>query len=211
MSGGADTAAGWWQTWSQRLLRQLPLVVLALGVGGQGVLLLSRVGHGWFGVDALHYLAQRGAVTTPSESLMEPYAGHWQPLLVLGYRTLYEFFALDSYLPYVLPGVLVHLALCLVLYAVCVRVGANRWAAVLAAISLAWFGAGSEAFLADAPVALTSTVLVAFVCSGLVLREPWSRRSLVVAGVLLVCALMVSNASVIAVVFVGLVVVARRG
>ncbi|WP_374455195.1 hypothetical protein [Nocardioides sp.] len=186
-------------------------MVLLVGIGCQAALLLSRVGRGWFGVDALHYLAQRGAVTAPTESLMEPYAGHWQPLLILGYRTLYEFFGLDTYLPYVLPAVVVHLGLCLLLYAVCTRLGANRWAAVLGALTLAWFGAGGEAYLADAPVALTSTVLVAFTCALLVGRRSWGRRSFVVVVLLLVAALMISNAAITAVLFVGLVLLARRG
>lgn len=181
------------------------------GLAGQAAFLLSRVGSGWFGVDALHYLAQRGAVTEATESLMEPYAGHWQPLLILGYRTLYEFFGLDTYLPYVLPAVAVHLTLSLVLYLVCSRCGANRWAAVLGALTLAWFGAGGEAYLADAPVALTSTVLVAYVCVLVINREQWGRRSLATVGLLLVAALMISNASITAVFFVGLVVLWRRG
>jgi hypothetical protein len=194
-----------------RAREHLPVIALLVGVGAQAVLLLSRVGRGWFGVDALHYLAQRGGVGTPTETLMEPYAGHWQPLLILGYRTLYEFVGLDTYLPYVLPAVAVHVSLCLVLYAVTVGLGANRWAAVLAAVVLAWFGAGSEAFLADAPVALTSTVLCAYVCVAVVHRRSWDRRSLVVVVALLVAALMVSNAALTAVVFVGFVVLARRG
>jgi hypothetical protein len=193
------------------LMDRSHLVVLVVGLGIQAVLLLSRVGRGWFGVDALHYLAQRGAVTAPTESLMEPYAGHWQPLLILGYRTLYEFFALDTYLPYVMPAVVVHLGLSLLLYLVCARCGANRWAAVLGALTLAWFGAGGEAYLADAPVALTSTVLIAYVCVLIISRQNWGRGSGVVVAVLLVAGLMISNASITAVLFVGLVLLSRRG
>lgn len=194
-----------------RLRERLPVLLLAAGLAGQAAYLLSRVGSGWFGVDALHYLAQRGAITTASESLMEPYAGHWQPLLILGYRTLYEFFGLDTYLPYVLPGVAVHLGLSLLLYLVCTRCGADRWVAVLGALTLAWFGAGGEAYLADAPVALTSTVLIAFLSAFIISRQEWGIRSAVVVGLLLVSGLMVSNASITAVLFVGLVLLARRG
>lgn len=211
MSGGASRATDRSSRPRSTRRERLPLVVLLLGLAGQAALLLSRVGSGWFGVDALHYLAQRGAITTPTESLMEPYAGHWQPLLILGYRTLYEFFALDTYLPYVLPAVVVHLGLCTLLYVVCTRLGAHRWAAVLGALTLAWFGAGAEAYLADAPVALTSTVLVAYLCVLLAGRRSWGRRSLAVVGLLLVSALMVSNAAITAVLFVGLVLLSRRG
>lgn len=185
----------------------VPVLVLAVLV--QGALALWLGSRGWFSGDLIHYYVERGGAPGGGEGLMEPHAAHWQVLLIIGYLVMFKVLGLTSYLPYLAVTVLVHLVLVLLAHRLLLRVGTHPFAALLAALALLTYGAGSEAFLVEAPVALTSAMLIAVVSIGVLLRRDFDSRSLVVSGVLLLVAVMVSLGGVVAAVWVGFFALAR--
>ncbi len=185
------------------------LVALYLAVAAQGGLALWLGARGWFSGDLLHYYVERGGAPGGSESLMEPHAAHWQLTLVMVYLLMFKLIGLSTYLPYLALTVVVHLALVLVMHRLLVRLGAGRLAAVLAALVLLTYGAGSEAFLVEAPVALTSSMLLGALSLLVLLRRDHDLRSTVVAGVLLLIGVTISLGGVVAALWVGVFCLSR--
>jgi hypothetical protein len=140
---------------------------------------------------------------------MEPHAAHWQLTLVLVYLLMFKLIGLTTYVPYLGLTVLVHLAVVLVMHRLLLRLGAGRLPALLAALLLLTYGAGSEAFLVEAPVALTSSLLLGAVALLVLLRGDHDRNSVVVAGLLLLISVTVSLGGVVASVWVGVFALSR--
>lgn len=198
-----------------RLLRRRPalpawdLCVLYTAVLVQGGVALWLGSRGWFSGDLLHYYVERGGAPGGSESLMEPHAAHWQLTLVLGYLLLFKLIGLTTYVPYLAVTVLVHLGLVLVMHHLLRRLGSGRVAALAAALVLLTYGAGSEAFLVEAPVALTSSMLLGAIAILVLVRGDHDRRATVIAGVLLLVGVTVSLGGVVAAVWVGMFALGR--
>jgi len=74
------------------------------------------------------------------ESLLRPHNGHLSSLPVAVYQFFFQIFGLDSYRPYQFLILLVHLALCVVIYLACRSRG--ELIAVSAALTIALLGAG---------------------------------------------------------------------
>lgn len=184
-----------------RALNRGPALVLIGALLTQLALSVRFAAGGWFGVDALHYFAQRGGVPGDHESLFAPYGGHWQPVLISMYRGLFAVFGLHSYLPYVLPAICAHLLICALLYAIFRRLGVSAWVAVASAWLLVFYGTGSEAFISDAPFALTSALGLGVASIYLLVRWGPGWPSLTSAGLLTV-AVMCSVTGVVAIIFV---------
>ena len=178
-------------------------LVLWVAVLAQGAVALRLGDRGWFSGDLIRYYVERGGAPGGSESLMEPHAAHWQLSLVLVYLLMFSLFGLTSYLPYLALTVLVHLALVLVMHRLLLRLGAGRTTSMFAAIALLTFGAGSEAFLVEAPVALTSSLLLGAVATLVLVRRDHDRRGTMVAGALLLVGVTISLGGVVAAVWVG--------
>lgn len=192
-------------TWGPRL--PLLLLVIALLVQGGVALWLGR--DGWFSGDLLRYYLERGGVPGGSEGLNEPHESHWQLMLVLVYLVMFKFVGLTSYLPYLLLTIAVHLALVTVLFFLLQRVGVRRWTALAACVVLLTYGAGSEAFLVEAPVALTVTMLLGAVAVHLLVRRDFSPRSAWLASLVLFVGVMTSIGGIVAAVWVGLAALSR--
>ncbi|CAA9369533.1 MAG: hypothetical protein AVDCRST_MAG32-474 [uncultured Nocardioides sp.] len=184
-----------------------PVLVLAVLV--QGAVALWLGSRGWFSGDLIHYYVERGGAPGGDEGLMEPHAAHWQVLLIIGYLVMFKVLGLTSYLPYLAVTVIVHLALVLLSHRLLLRAGAHPTAALLAALALLTYGAGSEAFLVEAPVALTSAMLIALVSISVLLRRDFDSRGLALVAVLLLVAVMVSLGGVVAAVWVGFFALSR--
>lgn len=185
------------------------VVVLHLAVVAQGGVALWLGGRGWFSGDLLHYYVERGGAPGGGESLMEPHAAHWQLTLVMVYLLMFKLIGLTTYVPYLALTVIVHLALVLVMHRLTIRLGAGRLAALLAALVLLTYGAGSEAFLVEAPVALTSSMLLGSLALLELVRRDHDVRSTIVASVLLLIGVTVSLGGVVAAVWVGVFALSR--
>lgn len=196
----------------RRAAQHLPgwhLRVLWVAVLVQGGVAMWLGGRGWFSGDLIHYYVERGGAPGGTEGLMEPHAAHWQLTLVLVYLVLFKLIGLTSYLPYLAITVLVHLALVLVAHRLLLRLGAHPLAALASALVLLTYGAGSEAFLVEAPVALTSSMLLGAIAVLLLVRHDHDRRSTAVAGVLLLVGCTISLGGVVAAVWVGVFALTR--
>ncbi|RYB91919.1 hypothetical protein EUA93_17500 [Nocardioides oleivorans] len=185
------------------------LRVLYVALLVQGGVAMWLGGRGWFSGDLLHYFVARGGAPGATESLMEPHAAHWQLTLVLFYVVLFKLIGLSSYLPYLAVTVLVHLALVVVAHRLLLRLGAHPLAALASALVLLTYGAGSEAFLVEAPVALTSSMLLGAIAVLLLVRNDHDRRSTVLASVLLLVGCTISLGGVVAAVWVGVFALTR--
>lgn len=190
---------------------RLLTALLVLGAAAQAVITLRLVRTSWFGVDAVNYLTTRGPVPSADEGLFRPYGGHWQTFPLLAYRGLFEVFGLRSYLPYVAVALALHLAIVFVLFALLRSVGAHvRTAAFVAALVL-FYGGGAEAFMWDAPMVLTSGLLLGLVAALALARSQASTLAQVVAALLLVVAVMCSGTGLVAAVTVGCFAFFRAG
>lgn len=183
------------------------MLLAALAVQGGVALWLG--GRGWFSGDLLHYYVERGGAPGGTESLMAPHASHWQLTLVLVYLLPFKLVGLTAYWPYLALTVLVHLALVVVLHRLLRRLGAGRVAALVAALVLLTYGAGSEAFMVEAPVALTSSVLLGAIAMLVLVRRDVDGRACLVAGLLLLVAVTISLGGVVAAVWVGVFALSR--
>ncbi len=187
------------------------LAALVAAAVVQSVVALRLARTSWFGVDALNYLTTRGPVPSADQGLFRPYGGHWQTIPLLAYRGLFSVFGLHSYLPYVAVALALHLAIVFVLFALLRSVGAHARTAAFTAGLVLFYGAGAEAFMWDAPMVLTSGLLLGLVAALVLVRSGFSRRSLLVAGVLLLAAVMCSGTGLVAAVTVGCFVLFRAG
>lgn len=195
-----------WRFGWPRRRPQLPgwhLCVLYLAVAVQGGVAIWLGARGWFSGDLLHYYVERGGAPGGGESLMEPHAAHWQLTLVLVYLLMFKVIGLTTYVPYLALTVLVHLALVLVMHRLLLTLGTGRLPALLAALVLLTYGAGSEVFLVEAPVALTSSMLLGAVSILVLVRRDHDPRSTLVAAVLLLVGVTISLGGVVAAVWVG--------
>ena len=201
-------------SWRRRLRARpdrLPALLLVVAAAVQSVVVLRLAHRSWFGVDAVYYLTTRGPVPSADEGLLKPYGGHWQTIPLLIYRGLFSVFGLQSYLPYVAVALAVHLAIVFVLYALLRSVGAHPWIAFGTSWLVLFFGAGSEAFMWDAPMVLTSGLLLGLVAMLVMVRRRFSLRSRLLGGVLLLAAVMCSGTGLVAAVTVGCFVLLRVG
>ncbi len=189
--------------------RYWDLGVLYLAVVVQAGLALWVGSRGWFSGDLLHYYVERGGLPGGSEGLMEPHAGHWQVTLILVYVLMFKLIGLTTYVPYVILAVLVHVALVLVMHRLLLRLGAGRLPALIAALALPVFGAGSSAQLAEAPLALTAPLLLGAISLLVLIRREHDLRSTVVASALLLVGVTISLVGVVAVVWVGVFALSR--
>ncbi len=190
---------------------RLLLAALVAGAVVQTVVVLRLVRTSWFGVDALYYVSTRGPVPSADLGLFRPYGGHWQTIPLLVYRGLFAVFGLRSYYPYVGAALLLHLVVVFVLFALLRSVGAHvRTAAVTCGVVL-FYGGGAEAFMWDAPMVLTSGLLLGLVAVLVLVRSGFSTRSRVIAAVLLLAAVMCSGTGLVAAVLVGCLALLRAG
>jgi hypothetical protein len=107
-------------------------------------LLLGR--RTWFWADEWDFLAARTAGDLGD--LFRPHGNvHPSTLPILVYRLMWTVFGLNTYRPYRLLIVVLHLACALLLRAVMRRAGVNAWTATVVASLLVFFGAGRDNIL----------------------------------------------------------------
>lgn len=199
---GAGAGAG-----RGRIAWHTPTLVAAATAQGGVALWLGA--QGWFSGDLIHYYVERGGASGGGEGLMEPHSAHLQVTLIVGYLVMFKLLGLTTYVPYLAVTVLVHLALVVAMHRLLVRLGTDPLAALVAALALLTYGAGSEAFIVEAPVALSAAMLVAVVATLVVLRGDFDRRSCLTASALLLLGVTISLGGVVAAVWVGFLALSR--
>ena len=187
----------------------VPHLLLAVGLLATFTVCVHTVQEGWFGVDAYNYFADRGGLRGEHTSIWAPYGGHWEPVIIAVYLAIWKFVGFSSYLPYVLPAILTHLAICTLMFAVLRRLGFNAWLCLATAWLLLTYGASAEAYTSDAPVALTSALALGLGALYVVLGGDTRRRE-IGAMVLLLVALGCSVTSVIAIAIVAIALVGMK-
>jgi hypothetical protein len=178
------------------------VAVLGVGLLVAGAILVGFARRLYFYGDDWDFLLTRGTVEGADLGLFTPHNEHWSTVPILVYRALFAVFGLDQYLPFALAVILVHLALCALLYVALVRLGSGRGAAVVASLALAFFGGGAQNTLWDFQLGFVAPLALAMAAVWAWSRWPGGVRGVTAAGVLLVVALMCSGVGIAAVVLV---------
>jgi hypothetical protein len=98
--------------------------------------------HTWFFLDEWDFLATRHIGSF--RDLMRPHNEHWSTLPIIVYRVLWRLFGLRTYVPYLVPVVLLHLVTATLLRAVMRRAGVGPWLATAAAGLFLFLGSGYQ-------------------------------------------------------------------
>jgi hypothetical protein len=120
----------------------------------------------------------------------DPHNGHWMTLNRVAFEVVYRMVGLRSYLPYLVPVIVVHITAAWLIRALCLRAGVDVWIASDAACIFLWFGAGAEVFVwADAfgfaaPIVLMGAQLVLTDHDGPVDRRDVLGAALAVLGMM---------------------------
>ncbi len=120
-------------------------MVFALVLAAAFAVLLAIGRYRWFTHDEWDYLAGRDGGDL--WNVLIPHNEHWSTLPILTYRVLFRFVGLHSYLPYRVVLLALHLTAAALLRVVMRRAGVGPWIATGAALSLVFFGSGSENIL----------------------------------------------------------------
>jgi hypothetical protein len=190
---------------------RLPTLVVLVALVANAVLLLHFTDKLWFWADDWDLLFRRGIVPGADLGLWAPHNSHWLTAHILVYRALFEVFGLSSFVPYAATEIAFHLATVWVGYLLVRRVGAHPWAAVGAALLLAYFGAGAAAQIFPATMNHVGSLLFGLLAAYVAVRvaDPvWA--SLGAAACLLVC-VMFSGTGLSLVVLVALFALTQRG
>jgi hypothetical protein len=103
--------------------------------------------HQWFIRDDWSFILTRQQIRQQfgwDEWLLLPTIGHWMTAPLLAFRTIENLFGIDSYWPFLLLNMLVHLGIVLAVRELCRRIGAHEWTTTLVCVGLLVFGAGWE-------------------------------------------------------------------
>jgi hypothetical protein len=171
-------------------------------------LLLYLGRNQWFFYDEWWVL---GDGTGSQNSFLEAYAGHWITVPMAVYRINFRLFGLNTYLPYQLPVVLLHLGSAVLLRILMRRAGVRGWIATVAALAFVFFGSGEFNVFFGFQVSLTGSLflgLLLFVLAdqpGTINRRDWLGLAVGVVG------LMTSAVFVPIVAGFGVAVLMRRG
>ncbi|MDT4949817.1 MAG: hypothetical protein QOJ37_2412 [Pseudonocardiales bacterium] len=157
---------------------------------------LLYAGRGlWFFYDEWDFLAYRG-VFHPPMGLLTPHNEHWSTLPILAYRLLFTIFGLHTYWPYLILLLAVHLILAHLLWRAMRTTGVHPMLSVGTAAVFALLGSGAQNLLWAFQVGFVGSLCFGWgfvlCCAG----RSWSRRRVLAAWALALCALMCSGLGV---------------
>ena len=199
-------------SWGDRDLSSLATGLHIATLAGAFVLLLWLNRDHWFITDEWNALVDRRLIGDETHlGIWDPHNEHWATIPVLLYRLLFALFGVQTYWPYVVVLLLVHLTVVHLLWRIMKRIGVEPMLATVLCGVFAVLGAASDnLFLA---FQITLVAPLAFGLGALLVtpvRGAWQRRDVVV-WLLLVLGLMCSGTGVTVVVVVGLAVLLGRG
>ncbi|RIJ69393.1 hypothetical protein D1871_21905 [Nakamurella silvestris] len=176
---------------------------------GAAAFYLYMTRYRWFFADDWDYLVVRN-LGVPA-SLLRPHNEHLQLLPIVVERLTFGIFKLDSYLPYQIPVIILHLGVSWLIWAHIKRAGVGAWIATAGATTFLLLGSalGNIIFASQ----LTMVGALSFGLLQLLLANhdgPWQRRDYwaLVAGF---TAMLCSNVSVTMIAVTGLTMLLRRG
>ncbi|MDQ4129386.1 MAG: hypothetical protein M3133_00085 [Actinomycetota bacterium] len=185
----------------------LAVHLLSLALGVVALVVISR--DQWFIADEWDFLADRPL--DDLRALFIPHNEHWSTLPIVVYRLLYAAVGLHSYLPYLLVGFLVHVAIAHLLWRLQRRAGADAWIATATSAAFVVFGAGSENLLTAFGLTFDTSVLAGL---GQILLvdhdDDFNRRDALGLGLAL-AGLLSSGVAITMVAVAGLTALLRRG
>jgi hypothetical protein len=163
----------------------------------------------WFFLDEWAFFVHRelGDVS----SMLEPHNGHWVTLPAVFYRVNFRLFGIDSYLPYQLPLVLVHVGIVALLWLTMRRLGVRPAIAALTALPFAFFGAGSTNIVFAFQIALTGALFCGLAQLLLADHDPPTDRRDAIGVAFGLVGIMCSAVGVPLVIGVAVAVLIRRG
>jgi hypothetical protein len=185
--------------------------VLGVGLAVQVAVLVVLARGRWFVGDDWDFLMTRGTVPGESRGWFEPHAEHWSTGVIAIYRVLFSMFGMRHYLPYGLVVIVLHVGICVLIYALLLRVGTARWPAVAATWVVVFLGAGAEALLWDTPMNLLSSLLLGLVALLVCARSDVGQRQVGDAWLVLSLSLIFSGAGITVVALVAVFVAVRLG
>ena len=176
------------------------LLVAALTVGG--FLLLAVFGEGqWFSRDDWQLIGYY--------ELLQDHNQHWSTVTIVAYRALYLVFGLNSYVPYQIVGVLVHLLVVCLLFLIMRRARLQPWVAAIVAGSFILYAPGVPLLLSQFQMTLgLSLGLIQLLLADHDGANRTRDAFALVAGLL---AIMTSGVGVAVVAGVGVAVLLKRG
>ena len=165
--------------------------------------------HQWFFLDEWSFLVNRGF--SKPRTLFEAHNGHWVTVPVIVYRVLFRIWGLNTYRPYQLAAMIVHLTVVLLMWAVMRRLNVRPWIATAVSAAFILFGSGAGNILFGFQITLTGSIACGF--AHLLLADhdgPVDRRDGVGLAFGFV-GLMCSGVGVAMVAMVGAATLLRRG
>lgn len=186
-----------------RRLRLTPgLVHAATLVIGFVVLVVLGLGQSFFNDDWTVL-----ALTDP----MRSHVGHWNTSATLIFTALFQVFGLTTYLPYLIPAILAHLAVVHVAWRLALRVGVSPWLATLGATIVILFGAAAENVLWAFQVGFMGSMALALGALLLLDRERLTLPVAFGAGALAIACLPFASTGLPILAAAGVVAIIRHG
>lgn len=190
-----------------------PWVVLGLALTAAGVIYVYLTHRLWFFQDDWDFLLTRGNVPGHSLGLLEPHGDHWSTGPILIYRGLFETFGLNTYTPWAVTTVVIHLFVALMSAVVVRRLGAGPWVSVSLGIGVAYLGAGAGIFTVDNAMNHSGSLLLGLAALALLARNAVRIEDWRIAAIwgCLVASLAFSGTGVVVVALVVFFVLFDRG
>ncbi|MEO6512110.1 MAG: hypothetical protein ABIO16_14025 [Nocardioides sp.] len=193
------------------LLAVLPTVVVVVALMASAVELIHFTDKIWFWADDWDLLFRRGIIPGADRGPFEPHNGHWFTAHIVMYRAIFEIFGLSSYVPYACVEIAFHLAIAWTTYLLLRRVGARAWAAVGAAVVIAFYGAGANAQIFAATMNHTGALLFGLLAAYCLARVDRDWLATALAAICLVVCVMFSGTALALLVMVAVFGIAHRG
>lgn len=161
------------------------MLVLAAAMVVQLVVAIVHTHDMWYMPDDWYFVTKRGTIPGWDDGLFAPFAGHWMTGPVFVYRFMFEVFGMQSYVPYALMTILLHLAIVVALYVLLRRVAVGAWVALSVAVLMTFAGVGSEAFLWDSTMPQMGSLFLGLAALVVLAPELASQRRQLAACVIL--------------------------
>ena len=172
----------------------------------------------WFFGDEWDFLTRRG-LDGAYFSIWAPHNEHWSVLPILLWRAIYSLEHLSTYWAYLIPLLLVHVAVVHLIWRRCLREGADVWLATAVALLFALLGTGAENLTWAFQIGFVSSLLFGFLAMEAAegpmraraprLTGPWGRD--MTAAALALAALRCSTVGLATALALGVVVLSRSG
>lgn len=151
-SSPPDEPRNWWVRNSDRLALTTFSAYLALA--GLYLLLGSPADGRWFSGDEWSFVAADVNLNT----VFQDFNGHWVTFPFLAYRAVHSIFGMNSYFPYLVLAVGVHLAVVVLLRCIMRRAGVGAWISTFVAAVLVLAGSVADNILMPFQIALTGAL-----------------------------------------------------